>query len=480
MATTELARESANRCLNLMMCGIGQNEGRPLYPMSAHFQEQLFDLEKLEAYSASGALMSSPAATVKAITEESIEKFAKSYATSVGASGSYGFPCGAAVSGSVTADFKSESSSTAQTKFVQIRMKAQYASMKLPKKLMRAKLRNLLDKGAKEAIDAVASPADAEEVIETFGPVYMHAAVFGAILVCSTKSTSSKFTSAKKLETAMTAEIEYLTAKGSASAKFVMGSNKGKVSSSVSFEVSAIGGEPGLILDGKKSEWIKSAGQNLNIIGIELRPISELALKGSEAEDLLLKHIERKSLGILEKFTTSAAVVRSKEISKVLNGTYSIWNKDGNRHPNKFLHVRGDGYLQLWGDMSAGSRRDGNRRFKIEPYKIIDGDQTYVIWNGDGSRHPNKYMHVREDGYIQVYGPLNQTHRNDCNRHFVIKEYKVIGGQMTYLIWNKDGNRHPNQYVHVAGDGKLMSYGPMNAEYTADCNRHFVIEPYKG
>merc|ERR1719502_2420398 len=107
---------------------------------------------------------------------------------------------------------------------------------------------------------------------------------------------------------------------------------------------------------------------------------------------------------------------------------------------------------------------------------ILNG--TYVIYNPDGDRHPNKFLHIRGDEYVQAYGPIDDEHFNDVNRHWTIEPYKIIKGKQTYLIYNPDGNRNPNSYLHIASDGCVFPHGPMTSEYKEDCNRHFVIEEY--
>ena len=149
-----------------------------------------------------------------------------------------------------------------------------------------------------------------------------------------------------------------------------------------------------------------------------------------------------------------------------------IYNPDGDRAPNKFVHVRQDGRLQPYGPMDQEHREDGNRQFLIEPYKLIHGKPTYLIFNADGDRRPNSYWHIAEDGHVYPYGPTDEEHKNNKNRHFVIEP--LDDGSGCYIIYNNDGDRAPNQLVHIREDGHLQAYNTKALKDNG--NRHFIIE----
>jgi hypothetical protein len=121
---------------------------------------------------------------------------------------------------------------------------------------------------------------------------------------------------------------------------------------------------------------------------------------------------------------------------------------------------------------------DGNFGFVIEPYKMIKGEQTFLIYNRDGNRHAKSYVHIDHDGYFYPYGSMDE-YKHNGNFHFVIREYGVdnMSGEMMYLIYNNDGDRHPNKYLHIRDDGMLQMWGAMG-QYHNDKNFHFVIKRY--
>lgn len=158
-------------------------------------------------------------------------------------------------------------------------------------------------------------------------------------------------------------------------------------------------------------------------------------------------------------------------------GDYVIYNPNGNRHPNKFLHVRSDGDLQVYGPMDDEHRNDVNRRFRVRKHKVINGKGTYLIFNPTGNRRPNSFVHVLGGGGLSPYGPMDQEHVNDCNRHFAIEPVGKHGQHTTYTIYNPDGDRRPNSFWHVCSDGLVYPYGPIDQEHKQDVNRHFVFLP---
>ena len=187
---------------------------------------------------------------------------------------------------------------------------------------------------------------------------------------------------------------------------------------------------------------------------------------------------------VLEKYEQEIKNAPTPVLNK---GQYLIYNRDGTRAPNKYLQVRADGFLNLDAVMDEEHEQDGNCRFMIEPYKVIGGEQTYVIYNTAGDRRPNMSVRIAgsgiagSNGWLQCAFPISEESQRDRNSHFVIKPYKKLDREQAFLIWNIDGDDHArNQYVHVRGDGFLQAYGPMDQSYTDDGNRHFVIKPYTG
>jgi hypothetical protein len=111
----------------------------PLFPISSHISEIIFDVKKIREYLAQdGIIVKENFGTSREISGESFEETVTNLNSSSNAegSGTYGL---AAFSGSVSAEFNMQSSNKQQMKFSQIRKIAQYAKLSLHKPLLREK-----------------------------------------------------------------------------------------------------------------------------------------------------------------------------------------------------------------------------------------------------------------------------------------------------------------------------------------------------
>eukprot|EP00927_Polykrikos_kofoidii_P014676 TRINITY_DN16472_c0_g3_i1.p1 TRINITY_DN16472_c0_g3~~TRINITY_DN16472_c0_g3_i1.p1 ORF type:complete len:560 (-),score=65.02 TRINITY_DN16472_c0_g3_i1:69-1748(-) len=167
--------------------------------------------------------------------------------------------------------------------------------------------------------------------------------------------------------------------------------------------------------------------------------------------------------------------------SVMFSGTYLIYNNEDYRAANVSLHILGDAKVMMSGPVDDGYCHGGNSHFVIEPYRMIDGEQTYVIYNREGDLAPNQFMHIRYDGELQMCGSMDSDNYHDLNRHFVIKPCAVHGGdgKPLHVIYNLDGDRAPNRYMHIRDDQVAEMYAQADDQHCADHpNSLFVIEKY--
>lgn len=272
--------------INTLLRGV-KPINRPLFPISSHQKEQLFDSDKIKTFlSKGGKITYENFAYSKKIEGESFEKTVQSFGESLSLSGigSYGL---ATFSGSVSAEFNSSSTETRQMKFAQIRKIAQYARISLPSPLLRDDLRSLLADNVKKVIDSIQNLSDAREFVNYFGPFYISTANLGALLTISSTEISTDSNKNSDLSTELTAELSFMGASGNTSASFKMGFNQSTRNSSLNYSLAALGGDPSLILAGAEQDWIKSSKSNMSCVDVSLSTIENLAIKNSSAESNL-------------------------------------------------------------------------------------------------------------------------------------------------------------------------------------------------
>ena len=173
------------------------------------------------------------------------------------------------------------------------------------------------------------------------------------------------------------------------------------------------------------------------------------------------------------------AAEKSADNPPPLSGVFRIYNPDGVRARHKYMQVQADAGAVFAGPPSSDAA-DAETLFVIEPYGVVRGKQTYLLSHTAGSRHPNTYVQISKDGYLKLCGPMDGAHRDDGNSHFVIEQYdQPIDGKAAYVLYNLDGSQAPNKYLHVKSGGQAMIYGPMNEWHYRNGERHFVLEPYE-
>lgn len=452
--------------------------GCTLIPLDPHRGSPVFNTKRLQAYIDNDNFTEAGQAYTEEVKGSSFSEFSTDLESKVAVSGSGGLPAGASVSGSVSAEMGLSSTGTKSYEFVQHRKLYLFGSVQLPSPgipVCFTQLQELMEPSMLEYFNSAKTPQKAEDLVEEMGAFYVSQAWFGALFTLSACMEKTSQSSVSHLSTSVSASYGSLLNSASATASIkVKGSSSGE-SMNATVTKNAVGGNPMLVAD--EERWNDAARANPIIVKVKLMPIFSLVEKTTPQYECLVQAVYKylkKHASLLADLDAKA----SKETVSLLNGTFSWYNIDGNRHPNKYVHIRDDGWLQAYGPMDSWHTNDGNRHFVIKPHKVIRGEQTYLIYNTDGSRHPNKYVHIRDDGHLQAYGPMDSWHTEDGNRHFVIKPYKVIRGHQTYTIFNVDGSRHPNKYVHIRDDGHVQAYGPMDSWHTEDGNRHFVLEPW--
>ena len=333
----EAVSTDLSKCLNMVTRGI-KPKSEPLFPISSHYGQSLFNHKKITDYVLGGGdnFTKETFAYSKIIEGESFEEAVSNFGSkfSVEGSGTYGL---ATFSGSVAAEFNLQSSGTTSKKFSQIRKMAQFAKVFLPEPLLKEKLRGLLTEDCISIIDSVDSLEMAMEAVECFGPYYMSSATFGAILTISSTSSSTDKRSSQEMSASLKAELSYLSASGKAEASMNFGQNQATKNKDLSYTANALGGNPTLILNGKESEWVESAANNLACVDATFYPISNLAKRNTESEKFLKQAIEvfsKKKFDEMQNFISKIKSSTPIEVAKPVtlkgfdkNCEYKLFNK---------------------------------------------------------------------------------------------------------------------------------------------------------
>ena len=116
----------------------------------------------------------------------------------------------------------------------------------------------------------------AKQILSNYGPFFMAAARFGAVLTLSSNSSDISSESASHLLASLHVEAEYLSAKVSVDAELAKSEKKKLSSSSESYELYAVGGDPAMAVNKDTAAWADTARKNPAIILYDLRPISDL------------------------------------------------------------------------------------------------------------------------------------------------------------------------------------------------------------
>lgn len=432
MVIREEALEAAIANCNMICKAVGPAPHKPLAEICSFPGGMVFDRSKVEEYIKANFVPDSVAHVN--ITEGSdIVQMAENYSASLSVSGSYGFPCGASVSGSISSDFSSSTESERTCKFSQVRKTAHFGAITFPTHLLRDNLRHLVRSDVLQLIDECDSFAKAMELVNEIGGTYFHSATYGGVLTMSTKSESSSFKSSQDLSVALEAEAKCLTASVSTSGKFQIGSNKGRQNSSLNIHITAHGGNPALILEGKETEWISSTVGNPSLVNFELAPISELAEKNSQAEKFLLEAVREVCTGELGKFKTTGFE----------SGVYAL---QGDLYLNANTGQKQDGgqiyqwnYPQKW--TISEIRNDG------DPIVSIKSNETHLYVNSNceyfngGGIHQWDYpmewrlKNIRDDGEGNLYANIENVGAGDRHLYLNLDVGDVKNGGKIHL-WN--------------------------------------------
>ena len=244
-ANDEEIKEILYNNAGLLCRSIKPDDKKPLNKL-LDYGKSIFDADKMVSYMQEDReLVLIKRADIEAITGEDIESLAQKYSNEFSASASCGFCIGASVSGSLKSDFNTEAESYSNVKFAQVRKVAKFACLHLPSaSLTRDKLRALVKPDVLEVIDKCASEEEAKEIALEWGVAYCQTAILGGTLTMSSKSSSSKYSSANALKVDVKAEVKFMTTKPNAGNVFEMAEQKGKVNNSLTVNITACGGNP--------------------------------------------------------------------------------------------------------------------------------------------------------------------------------------------------------------------------------------------
>jgi hypothetical protein len=234
------------------------------------------------------------AAFMKSIQGEDIVEMAKEYGF-INSFYSDNVPIGVILSPCINCDFQVDYMAGSGTRFSQVEKVVFYCSYRLP-----FRPRMLLTDEAKADIDSIESLSDAEKVLALYGLAFFQSAVFGATMTWSARS--SNLEDATDLTREM--EMEALRTLESRVKLTPTKTYHTVGNSAIEYWVQARGGIPGLILEGKEIEWIKSVEVNPVVVDKRLAPLSDLAIQDSKAENSLRMAIQRRCHDVLERFKT--------------------------------------------------------------------------------------------------------------------------------------------------------------------------------
>jgi len=455
MAEEKRLGKNAQKCLNIMSYGIKNNPRKELFPISSHYGAELFDVDKLKEY-ASKKMIFESCALSKEVTAESVSEAASAFGAAFSVEGSYGFSCGASVSASASAEMSFSNSTVQTTKFAQVRKMAQFAKLIFPNAVFRSKLRALVSADAKELLDSVSDEKSAVEAMDAFGPIYMHSTTFGALMTCTTSSTSKEVKSAHDLAGSLSAEISTLTGSGKGSTSFTMGNNTGHRDSKLEFTVSALGGDPRHILKGDEAKWIGSTANDLAAIDAQFQPISLLCEKGSKAEACLNKVIAKHCGELAKKWVGRAAETCLPLHLKHKGAKWGLQNLASGKFMNLDSGKKADGTkIHQWGDTC----KYPSNHWRFVPVDDPSKKNVVGIQNVQSSKFVNLDGGGKGNGTKVHQWGSSATGYGNTNKwilHYVAADVVVIQGFRTDKTINlDDGNKHANGCtIHMWGTVK--------------------------
>jgi len=292
------SRNTVRNQLQVVARGIGPNPSSPSTYIERFKKEYVFDLPKLKNWAFDSSYprinFDQTRSDSKTVSGTSIVSMASDFSTKFSASGNVNLGA-ATISASLSAEYGGSSSSTSSTSFIQHREFQQLAYLS---RIGRHHLRKLANPTFKEELDKVDSKEAAKALIEKYGATYIVECQFGGVMTLSSKSTSTKYAKENSFRIQMAAEYKSLFGSGQTDGEVKTGLQRGKEDTSLIINVQTTGGDPDLILNGYEKEWRESVASRVAIIDFRLAPISDFAEKGSLAERLVQREVEK--LGELE------------------------------------------------------------------------------------------------------------------------------------------------------------------------------------
>ena len=234
----------------------------------------------------------------KVVQGSNVVTMAKNYSNNF-SFGSYGINIGSIVSGAILRnEFSCKKKSERTIKFSQYQLIYEVGSIQLPDSInLRNDLRGMVKKNILDEIDKCDSKSKALEIINGFGAAYIQTAKFGGSVKMSSKSSSESFSSENDLSNSLRTEASILETSGiSTDARLQNGRYTGRNNTNLEFNITVKGGNPAIIFE----EGIQM--KNWTITNFRLAPISNLAIKESDAEKLLLGAIKTKRDKELKSF----------------------------------------------------------------------------------------------------------------------------------------------------------------------------------
>ena len=400
----------------LLCKSIGPNAKYGLHEIASFPGDpKFFDVKKMTDYIKSGTFIPTTSAQQRSISGSKIEEMASNFSAGISVSGSGATPSGAVLSGSMSTEFGSSESSSSETKFSQTRITMKFGSITLPPPIKHDQLRDLASQDTLNLIDGCKNKKSAEEIVKGLGPLYIRSGTFGAVLVMSTFSESTEFKSSDELEAAVSAEASYLTTSVSTEMKFSIGKQKGKKNTNMEVNIVSSGGDPASILKGDLDAWLDSAKKEPVLSSFSLAPISDLAIRGSTAETLLLAEVEKLSRDTLDNFQSLVIPVSNNKNTldyferleeyqelKSPNGKYRlVMQEDGNLVGYQG-NVNAPG-AHFWSSETSGKGKGPYHLTMQTDGNLVVYGSTGAIWSTETAGKSGHQFVLQDDRNLVLY-----------------------------------------------------------------------------
>jgi hypothetical protein len=260
-----------NGCINSIIRGIKLTNKASLFPIYSHTTEILFDHYGMKNYiNRDGNTLNETCVSSITLKGDSFQEilfdFCKNFKSEIALDLDFiNFSC------AVSSEFNLNNSFTNEMKFSQIRKMVTYAKVILPNPYMREALRALLKPDVIMIIDKINSDEEAEIFVNCFGYFYIQSCSLGSLLTFSTSDFTKDFIGNLSFE--LETEVSLLSKCFNANTFLNTGFRKGIKNRNMTILISAIGGDPNLILNENDNGWIESASKNLALVDAKFSPV---------------------------------------------------------------------------------------------------------------------------------------------------------------------------------------------------------------